>query len=74
MCIRDRENETKSFKNFNFEDYDVNETNLILVARKEIGKEEKLSSGNISVLKEKAIPSTGQQKKSKVCGNLSHIP
>jgi 2-polyprenyl-3-methyl-5-hydroxy-6-metoxy-1,4-benzoquinol methylase len=54
----------QSYQNFNFEDYDVNETNLILVARKEIGKEEKLSSGNISVLKEKAIPSTGQQKKS----------
>ena len=53
----------QSYQNFNFEDYDVNETNLILVAKKEIGKEKKLPSVKISVSKEKVITSTGNQKK-----------
>jgi len=53
----------QSYQNFNSEDYDVNETNLILVAKKEIGKGKKLPSEKISLSKEKVVTSTGNQKK-----------
>ncbi len=53
----------QSYQNFNFEDYDVNETNLILVAKKEIGKERKLPSEKTSPSKKKVVTSTGNQKK-----------